>query len=102
MWGLVHALGGIQALGEIDGWKAHRLSNGLTLELNAHSEFDALQLWFEEDSVSTILFHNHLLFLKSPTVNIRTGPRIRTGSVAYVQYHPYRRPQLRSPRRPHS
>jgi hypothetical protein len=54
---LIYAFGGIEVLEELEGDKAHRLSNGLTLEINVHSLFDSLDLWFEEDLVSAILFH---------------------------------------------
>jgi hypothetical protein len=57
LWNLIYAVGGIEVLEELDGVNAHRLSNGLTLEINVHSLFDSLDLWFEEDLVSAILFH---------------------------------------------
>jgi hypothetical protein len=57
VWNLIYAFGGIKVVEELDGEKAHRLSNGLTLANYVHGSFDRLDLWFEEDPVSAILFY---------------------------------------------
>ncbi len=54
MWSIIESFGNIDVLAELDGANIHRLSNGLTLNVDVHSVFDDLKLWFEEVQVSNI------------------------------------------------
>ena len=54
MWSIIEGFGNIDVLAELDGAKMHRLSNGLTLNVDVHLVFDNLKLWFEEVPVSNI------------------------------------------------
>ena len=54
MWGIIDGFDNINVLTELDGANMHRLSNGLTLEVNIHTAFDGLNLWFEEVQVSNV------------------------------------------------
>ena len=54
MWSIIDGFGDIDVLAELDGANMHRLSNGLTLDVNVHLVFDNLELWFEEVPVSNI------------------------------------------------
>ena len=54
MWSIIEGFGNIDVLAELDGANMHRLSNGLTLDVNIHLVFDDLELWFEEVQVSNI------------------------------------------------
>jgi len=48
VWSIINSFDNIDVLAELDGNKIHSLSNGLTLDLNLHSLFDNLKLWFEK------------------------------------------------------
>ncbi|KAH9977129.1 hypothetical protein BGW80DRAFT_836751 [Lactifluus volemus] len=48
VWSIINSFNSIDVLAELDANKIHRLSNGLTLDMNLHFLFDRLQLWFEE------------------------------------------------------
>ena len=50
MW----SFGNIDVLAELDGANTHRLSNGLTLDVDIRYVFDDLELWFEEVQVNNI------------------------------------------------
>ena len=52
LWKYISAFSGIEGLKELNGANIHRLSNGLTLAVHVHAEFDDLRLWFEEVEVS--------------------------------------------------
>ena len=54
MWSIIGGFGNIDVLAELDGANMHRLSNGLTLNVEIHLVFDNLKLWFEEVQVSNI------------------------------------------------
>jgi hypothetical protein len=54
VWGIIESFGNIDVLAELDGANMRRLSNGLTLNMEIHSVFDDLELWFEEVQVSNI------------------------------------------------
>ena len=53
---IVYNYGRSSILDELNGTDGHRLSNGLTLSLNVHNEFDKLNLWFEAIPVSNTTF----------------------------------------------
>ena len=55
VWKYVSAFGGIDGLEGLEGTDFHRLSNGLTLAVHVHAEFDDLRLWFEEVEVSATI-----------------------------------------------
>ena len=45
-------------LDDLNEGDIHRLSNGLTLAVHVHAEFDNLDAWFEEVQASDILFYS--------------------------------------------
>jgi hypothetical protein len=54
VWSIIDGFGDIDVLAELDGANMHRLSNGLTLNVDVHLMFDNLELWFEEVPLSNI------------------------------------------------
>jgi hypothetical protein len=52
VWAILESFN-IDVLSELNGGNIHRLGNGLTMDMELHTMFDALELWFEHVTVRT-------------------------------------------------
>jgi hypothetical protein len=52
VWAIINSFRKINVLAELNGSKIHGLENGFTMNMELHSSFDNLRLWFEHIEVS--------------------------------------------------
>ncbi|KAF8198543.1 hypothetical protein BJ912DRAFT_951804 [Pholiota molesta] len=50
VWAILESFN-IDVLSKLNGEKIHHLGNGFTMDMELHTMFDALELWFEHDAV---------------------------------------------------
>ncbi|CAA7263958.1 unnamed protein product [Cyclocybe aegerita] len=90
---MVNSFANISVLDELDGENLHRLSNGLTLEVDLHILFDTLKLWFEEVQNQPYTYDVHTLrlhgFLPQPRrVTFKsTDPALELPNSKYLKLH---------------